>query len=373
MLRTLVVVLLVANALVLAWSLGALDGPLGRRANAEHEPERLQRQVNPELVKLLPPAGASAPAAGASPPSSAASSPLMVAAVAADMCLEAGPLPAAALAGAEKALQAAGLAAGSWTTSAAAPKGVFLIYMGRYEDDEVLQRKLEELKRRRIEARPVRHAELQPGIEVDRFEGKEEAEAALARLSQRGLRTARVLTLAPPQAQLMLRLAAAEPAQAEALAMLKLAPAVEGFRPCAPTDARPVQASASASASATVLPAAIGGAAAAPPSLRGAAAASPVLSDGAVAPRPALGAAPTSTTPGGARATPVNLGSPAGPPPSLGSAAVLQGASAPRRAAARPRAAASGNGGTGGASAAGAPTAARASGTPAPASAAAAP
>ena len=237
MLRALVVVLLLANALVLAWSLGALDGLLGRRPNADREPERLQRQVNPELVKLLPPAGASVPAAGASSPSSAASSPLVAvaasAAGAAGVCLEAGPLPAAALAGAEKALAAAGVAAGSWTTSAAAPKGVYLIYMGRYEDDEALQRKLEELKRRRIEAQPVRHAELQPGLEVGRFDDKDAADEALARLSQRGLRTARVLTLVPPQPQLMLRLAAAEPARADALRALKLAPGNDGFVVCA--------------------------------------------------------------------------------------------------------------------------------------------
>ena len=54
MLRALVVLLLLANALVLAWSFGALDGLLGRRPDADREPERLQRQVNPELVKLLP-------------------------------------------------------------------------------------------------------------------------------------------------------------------------------------------------------------------------------------------------------------------------------------------------------------------------------
>jgi hypothetical protein len=332
MLRALVVVLLLANALVAAWSLGALDGLLGRKPNAEREPERLQRQVNPELVKLLPPAGASAPGMGASQPSSAASSPLVAAAVAADVCLEAGPFAAAALAGAEKALLAAGFAAGSWTTSAAAPKGVYLIYMGRYEDDEALQRKLEELKRRRIEAHPVRQAELQPGIEVQRFDDKDEAEAALARLSQRGLRTARVLTLVPPQPQLMLRLAEAEPSRTDALATLKLAPSVDGFRPCAPPAARPVHASASASAGAAVVPAALSSTAA------------------------------TRTMPGSSAAMPAALGS---------AAAVVAGAS--RQAGAQPRAVRPGSGGTGGASAAGTAPAVRASGAAEPGSAAAAP
>jgi hypothetical protein len=246
MLRALVVLLLLANALVLAWSLGALDGLLGRRPDADREPERLQRQVNPELVKLLPPPGAkgaSAPGSTASAASAAAASSTVVAVAASaagtSVCLEAGPLPAAAMAGAEKAMLAAGVAAGSWTTTAAAAKGVYLIYMGRYEDEEALQRKLEELKRRRIDAHPVRHAELQPGIEVARFEDKDEADDALARLSQRGLRTARVLTLVPPSAQQMLRIAAVEPARVDTLAALKLSPGVGGFVACRPAAARP--------------------------------------------------------------------------------------------------------------------------------------
>ena len=77
MLRALVVLLLLANALVLAWSFGVLDGLLGRRPDADREPERLQRQVNPELVKLLPlpgQGGASAPAAaGLASPAATAS------------------------------------------------------------------------------------------------------------------------------------------------------------------------------------------------------------------------------------------------------------------------------------------------------------
>jgi hypothetical protein len=264
MLRALVVALLLANALVLAWSAGALDGLLGRRPDADREPERLQRQVNPELVKLLPPQGASAPAAAAS------QGPVSGTAAAGEppVCLEAGPLPAATLASAEKSLLAAGVAAGSWTTEAAAAKGVYLIYMGRYEDDETLQRKLEELKRRRIDARPVRQADLQPGIEVDRFDDKAAADEALARLSQRGLRTARVLPLGQPQPQLMLRLAAAEPAQGDALAALKLAPGVEGFRRCAPTAAGPVPAGASVAASAAAVPAVLAAAASASPRAR---------------------------------------------------------------------------------------------------------
>jgi hypothetical protein len=253
MLRALVVVLLLANALALAAAFGMLDGLLGRRAAADREPERLQRQVRPELVTLLPPAAASAALAAASAASSTPSGAASAAVAA--LCLEAGPLPAAALAGAEKSLLAAGVPAGSWSTVAAERKGLYLIYMGRYEDEETLQRKLEEVRRRRIEVQPVRNADLQPGIEVGRFDDKAEAEAVLARLAQRGLRTARVLTLAAPQPQLILRLAAADPSQAEALAGLKLAPGVGGFAACAPAGSA-VAPAATSSATSSAPPAA---------------------------------------------------------------------------------------------------------------------
>ena len=292
MLRALAVVLLLANALVLAWSLGTLDGLLGRRPDADREPERLQRQVNPELVKLRPAAAASRPVAVAST------------AAASTLCLESAPLPAGALAAAEKMLLSAGVAPGSWTTSAAGSKGVFLIYMGRYEDDETLQRKLEELKRRRIEAQPVRQPDLQPGIEVGRFDDKDDAEATLARLSQRGLRTARVLTLVPPQPQLVLRLAAAEASQADALGTLQLTPTVSGFSRCgtAPAAAA-IPVATSSTAAAAAVPAALGSAAR-PAASRprsagagsGAAAGSSAASPGSAAPASpaARGAAPGS-------------------------------------------------------------------------------
>ena len=57
--RLWIVLLLLANAVALAWNLGALDGLIGQRAG-EHEPERLARQINPERVTLLPPQRASA-------------------------------------------------------------------------------------------------------------------------------------------------------------------------------------------------------------------------------------------------------------------------------------------------------------------------
>jgi hypothetical protein len=85
MLRLLAVLLIVANLLVLAWSRGWLDGPLGVRAQGDREPQRLARQIRPDAI-VLHPATAAASAA-----------PVLV-------CLEAGPLAAAEVPAAREVL-----------------------------------------------------------------------------------------------------------------------------------------------------------------------------------------------------------------------------------------------------------------------------
>lgn len=256
MLRALVLLLLAANLLLLGWTQGLLDRWVGARDQTEREPERLQRQVNPERVRVLSAPAASAAAAAAAQALAASQAASAASATqAAGTCLQAGPLPAAALAAAQKQLLERGLSADAWTVLTGERKGVFLIYMGKYADDEALERKHEELKRLKIDAQPLRGpAELQPGLVLGRHDDKAAAEAALAELTQRGLRTARVVTLKAPQPLATLRVASANETQRALLASLKLGPGNAEFAPCAaaatataPT-APPVDTAASASA-----------------------------------------------------------------------------------------------------------------------------
>ena len=249
--------LLLVNLLLLAMHAGLGQGWLGRPAPASQgEPERLARQINPGALQLLAPDAASAalpPALGAaavaaapastmaampSPAASAASVASVASAAsataAATACLEAGPFDSASTAAAERSLQDAGVPAGTWLRSSAAPASAYLVYMGRYADPAALARKREELRQLAVPAYPVEVSSgLQPGLSLGRHASAEAAEAAMAALALRGVRTARVVAVAGAStAGSVLRLPAADAALQARVAGLRL-PSGPGFRPCA--------------------------------------------------------------------------------------------------------------------------------------------
>lgn len=227
MLRTLALGLGVANALLLAAQFGVYERLLGRpdAQEAQREPARLQRQLHPEVLQVLTPQAASAALAAAA--ASAAASSAGAAA-----CLEAGPFSGTEAEAAERTLRDAGLPPASWQALRTEDGGAYLVYMGRYADRETLQRKLEEVKRRKVEVEEIRGApELQPGLSLGRHPSKAAADAALASAAKRGVRTARVVTLRPAQAQLLLRVPLADATLRARLAGLRL-PSGPGFVAC---------------------------------------------------------------------------------------------------------------------------------------------
>jgi hypothetical protein len=220
MLRWVVALLLLANLGFYAWHQGWLDAVLATSSLGDREPERLARQVRPEAVKLLSRHGASGVAAAA----------------ATTACLEAGPYDDEALGAAEGALRGAGLPAGGWQATSEEKPGVWLVYMGRFADRETLQRKQAELQRLRVPFEEVRGAaELDGGLSLGRFGDRAAADAALAQFTQHGVRTARVVMLAPPQRMHLLRVQHAGPALQAQLKGLKAPALGAGFRPCAVT------------------------------------------------------------------------------------------------------------------------------------------
>jgi ribosomal protein L30/L7E len=237
MLRSLVLVLLLANAGFYAWSHGWLNDVIGIQPDAQREPQRLKQQVNAAQLTVVgassavPASPSSAPASQTDPTSSA---PGTEASAGRTICVEAGPFTAAEQPQVEATLKPV-LAANTWTTDTVAVPGVWLTYMGPYADADMLARKLTELRRiRGLNFEEIKTpANLAPGLSLGRYGRLEDANAALNTLKLRGIRTARVVTLRPAMEVQVVRVAQADINTQVALSALKL-PQGKSFAACRP-------------------------------------------------------------------------------------------------------------------------------------------
>ena len=241
MLRLLVLLLALANAVFLAWSLGLLDDVTGLRARGDREPERLARQVRPELILILPPAAVQAPAPGTVPnpaspaPPAAAGAPLAVSAEAAPLpaCLEAGPFSAAQI-GPALALLQSKLPRGSWTQVKTERSAQWMVYMGKFDDIRNMAERQVELRRLKVEYDELRAPnELAPGLSLGWSEVRGNANNLLDQLVKRGVRNARVVESTPASSGQVLRI---DKPSARVMAQLAVLPSDafgKGFLPCA--------------------------------------------------------------------------------------------------------------------------------------------
>jgi hypothetical protein len=223
MLRLAVLVLLLANAGYYAWSHGLLRG-LGLAPAVESEPERMREQIEPQNLRVLPPAsGASMPA----PPPAPASAPAQAAGPAA--CLQAGLFDARQAEALRAAL--AVLPEESWTLEPVSVTGRWMVYMGRFPDEETAAKKRAELRAINIPYdRPG--AALEPGLSLGRFSTEEAAQRGLSQLTNQGVRTARVVVERSEAQGFMLRLPAADAALRARLDGLQPALAGKTLRAC---------------------------------------------------------------------------------------------------------------------------------------------
>lgn len=254
MLRSLVLALLIVNLGFFAWTHGWLKAWAGLPSEAQREPQRLSAQLHAEQIEVLQPGetarnhalrrraspaeAASAPASSVSAAeatstaSSASTSAQQAAAAAAPaLCIEAGPFNAEDATTVDKALRPL-LQAGSWTRQSIAIGGQWMVYMGPYNDEELYDRKVTELKRiKGLNFDEVRSGTYARGLSLGRFGSEADAETRLGGLKQRGIRTARVVTIRAAGQVHYLRVAQANESMQVTLSGLKL-PQGKSFTAC---------------------------------------------------------------------------------------------------------------------------------------------
>ncbi|MFN9476130.1 SPOR domain-containing protein [Acidovorax sp.] len=185
MLRLLILILLLANGGYYAWSHGHLRD-WGFAPAQEGEPQRMNQQLRPETLQIL----RARPTNPTPQPPVAEATPPVVAAATATECLQAGVLDERQAETVRTA--AAGLPQGSWTMESTPVSARWMVYMGRFEDQETLDKKRTELRARKVDFdRPGGTWEL--GLSLGRFATEEAAKRELANLGEKGVRTARVI------------------------------------------------------------------------------------------------------------------------------------------------------------------------------------
>jgi hypothetical protein len=215
MLRFWVLLLLLANVLFFAWTQGAMDHVLGLRSIGDREPERLASQVRPDDLTVLSSQAASAPRAAARME-----------------CFEAGPYAPAQVPAVEQAASAAAPAL-AWTRRQSELPGRWAVVMGPYPSREAMDKKIEELKRTRVAFEEMSDSPaFRLALSLGRHESAQAANAALAVLGNRGIKTARVAVLTPPSTQVFLRAETDDAAQLAQLRSLKGEPWGAGLAAC---------------------------------------------------------------------------------------------------------------------------------------------
>ena len=240
MLRLAVIVLLLANAGYYAWSQGLLR-PLGYAPQEQSEPQRMNQQIRPETLQILkvkpdktssaaPPGSTSTPTPTAANDSSTPSTtPAASAPADSAECLQAGVFDDRQAEALRTA--AAGLPAGSWMLEPTPIPGRWMVYMGRFDDIETLDRKRAELRARKLDHDRA-GGTLELGLSLGRFSSKEAAERELANLGNKGVRTARVVQERAEAPGFTLRLPAVNDALRAQLDVLRTAMAGKTLRAC---------------------------------------------------------------------------------------------------------------------------------------------
>jgi hypothetical protein len=176
MLRLIALILLLANGAFFAWSQGLLlQWGLGPVQQAE--PQRMGQQIRPEALRIV----------GAE---EARRIETAAPAVRAPECLQAGPLADNVAEAVRPALQA--WPTGAWTLEPVVEPARWIIYMGKYQSVDNVNKKKAELRQIGVSFEPLSNPGMELGLSLGSFASQAAASQQLERLNERGVRTARV-------------------------------------------------------------------------------------------------------------------------------------------------------------------------------------
>jgi hypothetical protein len=218
MLRLFVLLLLLANGLYFAWGNGFLSS-LGFGPAQQSEPHRLAQQIEPEAVRLL------------SPKEFKQIEEQVRADQSPKECLQAGPFNEDESA---KLRQSLGelLPADAWSLEDAPVAARWIVYLGKFPNAEALAKKRNEILAMNLNVERLDNPALEPGLSLGGFDTKADADAAFARLSARGLHTARVVQERAESLAYRLKLPAVSTALKPKLVELRSALADKPLMPC---------------------------------------------------------------------------------------------------------------------------------------------
>ena len=242
MLRTLVVVLMLANLAFYGWTQGWLTDALGLAPDGDREPQRLGAQIEPAALRVLRTgsapsadtvaAAAPMPTANAPRPALATSDPAMPA-ESAPVCLEAGPFTPTEWRLAENALRNT-LGEGPWQLITREKPGNWMVYVGPYKSRVIMEKRADQLRRMEVAFEEPQDLpeEYLPGFLFGRYGVEADARALQSRLTAQKVKYVRVVPLVKPTTLHTVRIQKADADIQERVAALK--PRLSGhlFAPC---------------------------------------------------------------------------------------------------------------------------------------------
>lgn len=178
MMRVAFWVLLLANGLFFAWSGGYLRA-YGFAPAVQSEPQRLQQQIHPEALVLLPTQDLKKAEAQAQEDAKPKE------------CLQFGPYDDAQAARLRTALAA--LSPDAWQLNTVTVPERWVVYIGKFPNPQALDKKRAELSALNVKSDPVTAPHLTLGLSLGRFDSEAQANQDLERLRKDGVRTARVV------------------------------------------------------------------------------------------------------------------------------------------------------------------------------------